>query len=898
MQPLFSFPAISLLFAHSLQLISAKLPRDYIFRIQPATTWLEAQSICENEYDSNLATLENTDDFIVAFNYSSQGGYVGLTDYLQGEWQWMDGTQCQLATSSNESTFCSAFLEPNPDYNSTSNTTEASCSILAAQTHAIYDYECNDTQADLTRFYCNKVRGYYYVTQTMTHSDAEQYCQSQYGTHLATVQTYDVSNMKSAIPSAFNSINFWVGLVESNLTDTGNIWLDGTEHDTRNELVQLQAISACRSVDLAQHIIVDTDLCNATLPFLCNKRVKAREYLFHQQDITQAEAQSFCESEYGTDLATVTTEEELSEILRLTPIANSVWIGLRQMNGTLAWTDGTDCALDRNQTDLCVQFMWSRLNQPVFNESSAGDACVVLSDDGLLAAVPCDEQWHGFVCNVPSMSPAIPTTTDLPLFNTTDFALESTALLMPNTTDIPVVNTTELALMNTTDLPLFNTTDLPLFNTTDLPLFNTTDLPLFNTTDLTLNTTAVEQASLFQAAVAGYNLLSMSLPDIFISLSMIASELDEDPVQTYYWWIYQRFPDANTSGLDATSSGAGYNLLSMSLPDIFISLSMIAMELDEDPVQTYYWWIYQRFPDANTSGLDAIYNLYADVDAFNAEINKNATGDVVHKSIGNLLVCQDSNNTLCQQKIAPLHWQQQDEEIRSLLPIAVNTDWNTSNIVSVRTNAQSQHISVRMYFYAVCTEEALKQEAISSIKDAMFSSSSSSSGSTLTTYPYFAMGAMAADYDGVESVYQDWGNPSDWNATYDGYYLEPYSSQMIIYLYGLQASCPDEETYERLMTYFGEASNVSNVSTTELKTSFSEKDEGEGSGGGAEADETWMIVGIVFIVLFVLAAALSVYLWGKRDRGHGYVPKQKKGYQQTAVDDVELKTTNEDEDLL
>ena len=140
----------------------------------------------------------------------------------------------------------------------------------------------------------------------MDHQSAEQYCQDTFGTHLATIQPYDLPEVLSSIPAELDFKDAWIGLILSDTAQTGNVWLDGTEYDIENNLVKLSGVSDCRSFDGDRNEIVDTISCNVKLPFMCNKRVKPRGYTVEDagtvNGVTFNEGQSFCESVYGTDL--------------------------------------------------------------------------------------------------------------------------------------------------------------------------------------------------------------------------------------------------------------------------------------------------------------------------------------------------------------------------------------------------------------------------------------------------------------------------------------------------------------------------------------------------------------------------------------------------------------------
>eukprot|EP01084_Bolivina_argentea_P044850 82522_1 len=248
-------------------------------------TWFEANDYCKNTYNSTLATVSTYKDLELTYNYSYYGGFIGLNDINEDEqWSWIDDSECQV-TNVNNSEMCTDFYQPNPTFTNSNNSL---CSRIRFRGWAITDLPCDDWY---TQFYCNKVRGYIYESTEMNQSDAEQYCQTVHQTHLATITENDLKNL-DIIPSPVRFINHWVGLVQNNANLT---WLDGTKYNSNNARIDSNTTSSCNSINYNDKTITGEYPCNQTLPFLCNRRPKPREYILQHGNKTFGEAQSMCQ---------------------------------------------------------------------------------------------------------------------------------------------------------------------------------------------------------------------------------------------------------------------------------------------------------------------------------------------------------------------------------------------------------------------------------------------------------------------------------------------------------------------------------------------------------------------------------------------------------------------------
>ena len=67
--------------------------QNFVF-INNAKTWFGAQKYCQQEYNSSLGTITNNIDFENINKYSNMSSdrWIGLNNYYQDDWQWVDGT--------------------------------------------------------------------------------------------------------------------------------------------------------------------------------------------------------------------------------------------------------------------------------------------------------------------------------------------------------------------------------------------------------------------------------------------------------------------------------------------------------------------------------------------------------------------------------------------------------------------------------------------------------------------------------------------------------------------------------------------------------------------------------------------------------------------------------------
>ena len=127
--------------------------RDYILTIwqDRELSWMDAETYCQDTYNSHLATVTTARDFHAAYNYSYWGGFVGLHDLdRDGQWSWMDDTHCETQNT-NDSHLCSDFFVENIYH--ALNETRSRCSRIPIAGYLVTNFDCD---ALYRQFLCNK----------------------------------------------------------------------------------------------------------------------------------------------------------------------------------------------------------------------------------------------------------------------------------------------------------------------------------------------------------------------------------------------------------------------------------------------------------------------------------------------------------------------------------------------------------------------------------------------------------------------------------------------------------------------------------------------------------------------------------------------------------------------
>ena len=181
-----------------------------------------------------------------------------------------------------------------------------------------------------------------YVSYSKSFQDAREYCKVIFGTDLASIVDDDDRNEAiSIIPGGIDDV--WIGLYsrseggkfrftngdECPMTDSVfrcvDFWSYKLNENTEERprcIGDSEGGTQCATFDASQNS-VDNDIgCQELKPFLCEARVNTPsyngEYVYvparTPNQWTFMDAQAHCESEYGTDLATVLTQDDLTAV--------------------------------------------------------------------------------------------------------------------------------------------------------------------------------------------------------------------------------------------------------------------------------------------------------------------------------------------------------------------------------------------------------------------------------------------------------------------------------------------------------------------------------------------------------------------------------------------------------
>ena len=342
--------------------------------------WYSANEYCECEYGSNLAVIESSTDDIFVRDAASAADistsskiWIGLNDkYNDNTYnEWIDGTS---VTYTN-------WFDGNPD-------NDGDCTHLwPAANDAWNDRNCYSTDG-YPVCDCNLYIG---VSSGLSWSDAESHCLSNYGTHLATWRNkQEFECLYQSAYSLTSDLNIWIGLYEYST----NNWIFIENGDepvyTQWNPGQPSGDEGCGEFENSggESSLNDHD-CKFSLPFICNNR----RYIGVEIKMTWQDAQSYCQTNYHTSLATLMTSEQITNARSAATVAGigtseSFWCGFNDINneGTWEWQDSTPT----NGYDN-----WST-NEP--NNSGGNQNCAQVYSNGEWDDDYCANTRY-FVCN-------------------------------------------------------------------------------------------------------------------------------------------------------------------------------------------------------------------------------------------------------------------------------------------------------------------------------------------------------------------------------------------------------------------------------------------------------------------------------------------------------------------
>eukprot|EP01084_Bolivina_argentea_P263877 446808_1 len=202
----------------------------YVF-IDNATDWFSAQKHCENEYQSNLATIVQTVDFDNINIYSNilSNRWIGLNNYYQNKWQWIDGYNCDYV---DNTTMCEddkhwAVNQP-IDRNNT-------CSAMTAQYNGMYS---NVNCTEQYPFLCQLTKRIDYICARDINLKLRRVFESVSDDQYISNRT--AYNEGFLLLSVMN--NYWYITDENNNT-LGQCYINGTEFILPTECMHWQWMS-------------------------------------------------------------------------------------------------------------------------------------------------------------------------------------------------------------------------------------------------------------------------------------------------------------------------------------------------------------------------------------------------------------------------------------------------------------------------------------------------------------------------------------------------------------------------------------------------------------------------------------------------------------------------------
>eukprot|EP01084_Bolivina_argentea_P307474 531468_1 len=288
------------------------------------------------------------------------------------------------------------------------------------------------------------------VEKDMNWAMSEQFCQSTFGTHLATATTdSEVANIVATIsrltdlfdgtgPLWTNGAWFWVGL---NDNDNNGKWewasdikqcdyvvptglcVDDVHWDLSISITDGQ----CAAATPVDEHIVDTawksSSCDLNYCFLCDM---PKQYIIVSDlsiGLTWHEANDYCLKTYGSELATIENDFDAAALLYLRmqneewvgatpqydPTYNTYWIGLNDIDqqGTYVFVldDDTDGGFNCNGN--CNNIMYWKDNEPNNEVNSQTANCAVITDpetdrfdfSDMLQDEDCSATNTAFFCN-------------------------------------------------------------------------------------------------------------------------------------------------------------------------------------------------------------------------------------------------------------------------------------------------------------------------------------------------------------------------------------------------------------------------------------------------------------------------------------------------------------------
>eukprot|EP01084_Bolivina_argentea_P122515 217082_1 len=379
--------------------------------------WLDAQLYCQLHCNSNLISIHNNTEMNELQTYLTELDikliWIGLNDTTtNGNYEWIDGSPFTFGNITNTYPWIEGHIPSD----------EHTLHCVHMDRDNNYRWNEEECEAEMA-FACNSCiePNYYISPNKFTWKNAESYCIKQCQSNLGSIH-YGVDQEVSELLAADTYHSFtvdtirgtndvWIGLyfngITWNYTD-GTVFDYGTDisgsssqFDDYNPWTPGELLSnGWNNIDWLR-IRMDKyatigykwigngiDFNNEQNRFMCNNCDSIlNKYIAINDAKTYDSAKLYCESEIGTTLASIHSDNDMNEATMLCSHINNsqhCWIGLINniSFGNMQWSDGTSLDYIMNTVNIgCVTLYFN-------NEYKWND-------------VDCNEV-HNFICNMPS----------------------------------------------------------------------------------------------------------------------------------------------------------------------------------------------------------------------------------------------------------------------------------------------------------------------------------------------------------------------------------------------------------------------------------------------------------------------------------------------------------------